>query len=91
MNVIHRRRIVVLVNVTACTVDQRGIERVEALFSRQKTCRGLAGKRRQCTDKDIDRRLTASSDCATDKIKQRPPGLVDYVGGDVVDPARHDV
>jgi hypothetical protein len=64
---------------------------IESFRSSQQTCSTFSGEWLQRADGDIDCRLSASADCAAEKIQQRSFGFMNDVGRDVLDSTGYDV
>ena len=91
MDVVHRRRIIVFVNVAADAIDHGGEKRIEALRPRQKTRCRFARERLQRLDGSIDCRLTASTNSTPDEIQKRAFGFMNHIRRKIFKTTRNDI
>jgi len=91
MNVVLRQRVVVLVHVRADAVQQRRVQRVEALGAAEHAGVSLSRERREGRDRNVQRRLDAAAERASQVVHERTRRLVLHVAWDRVERAVDDI
>ena len=91
MNVVLRRRVVVVIDVRADAVHQRGVERVQTLRSAENPRSRLAGKRPQRANGNVYGWMEAATDGAPHIVDEGSPCLVADIFGNLVELAGNDI
>jgi hypothetical protein len=79
------------VHVRADAVQERGVERVEALGAAEHAGAALARKRRERSNRDVERGLDAAAERAAQVVHERACRLAPHVVRDRVERAVDDV
>jgi hypothetical protein len=79
MAVVLGRRVVVVVDVRADAVHQRGEQRVEPLGASEHARRGRSGERTERAQRDVDRFVAGAAERAADVVDQRAQRFVVHV------------
>ena len=91
MDVVLRQRVVVLVHVRADAVQERGVQRVEALRAAEHARVALARERGERCDRDVERGLDAAAERAAEIVDDRALRFVLHVARDRVERAVDDI
>src|SRR6188472_1397317 len=91
MDVVLRQSVVVFVDVGADAVQERRMQRVEALAAAEHACVALARERAQRSDRDVERGLDAPAERAAEIIDDRALRLDAHVAWNAIEGAADDI